>query len=56
MNILIKDISHFKKTRSQFSSIALYQVHEQNNDIIKGVGGATHLLNRPDICINVFLI
>ena len=38
----------FQKTRSQFSSITLDQVHEQNNDIIQGVGGATHLPNRPD--------
>ena len=23
------------------------QVHEQNNEVIKGTSGATHLLNRP---------
>ena len=28
--------------------MALDQVHEQNNTIIKGIGGATHLLNRTD--------
>ena len=30
------------------SSLAPDQVHEQNNEKIKGLGGATHLLNRPD--------
>ena len=28
--------------------MALDQIHEQNNDLIKGVGGATHLINRED--------
>ena len=28
--------------------MALDQVHEQNDTIIKGTGGASHLLNRPD--------
>ena len=28
--------------------MALDQVHEQNNEFIKGVGGATHLVNRSD--------
>ena len=31
-----------------FPSLAPDQVHEQNNEKIKGLGGATHLLNRPD--------
>ena len=37
----------FKKTRHQFSKMAPDQVHEQNNEVIKGSSGATHLLNRP---------
>ena len=35
----------FPKTMSEFSCIALDQVHKQNNTIIKG-GGATHLVTR----------
>ena len=31
-----------------FSSLAPGQVHEQNNEKIKGLGGATHLFDRPD--------
>ena len=31
-----------------FSSLAPDQVHEQNNEKINGLGGGTHLLNRPD--------
>ena len=33
----------FAKTSKNFSGIALDQAHEQNNKIIKGVGGATSL-------------
>ena len=32
-----------------FSSLAPDQVHEQNNEKIKGLGGETHLLNRPNV-------
>ena len=35
----------------QFSKMALDQVHEQSNAKIKGVSGATHLLNRNDISV-----
>ena len=28
--------------------MALDQLHEQNNEVIKGVGGATRLLNREE--------
>ena len=38
----------FNKSCSEFSNMALDQIHEQNNDLIKGVGGATHLINRED--------
>ena len=38
----------FLKTRRSFSRMALDQVHEQNNKVIKGVSGATSLLNRGD--------
>ena len=33
----------FKKTAHEFSSLGLDQVHEQNNCVIKGCGGATDL-------------
>ena len=39
--------SSFQKIMRNFSSLAPDQVHEQNNEKIKGLGGATHLLNRP---------
>ena len=38
----------FLKTHREFSRIATDQVHEQNNKIIKGSGGATSLLNKSD--------
>ena len=38
----------FQKSNRRFSKMALDQVHEQNNEKIKGGSGATHLLNRAD--------
>ena len=38
----------FKKTMHDFLRFAPDQVHEQNNEKIKGLDGATHLLKRPD--------
>ena len=38
----------FQKTSRQFSKMAPDQVHEQNNEVIKGTSGVTHLLNRFD--------
>ena len=38
----------FLKTYSEFPRIALDQVHEQNNKVIKGSGGSSHLLNKTD--------
>ena len=38
----------FQNTNSEFSLSSLDKIHEQNNKIIKGVGGATHLLNAVD--------
>ena len=35
----------FAKSKRPFSRMALDQVHEQNNKIIKGQGGATNFLN-----------
>ena len=35
----------FQKTNNEFSRIPLDQVHEQNNAYIKGIAGATHLVN-----------
>ena len=38
----------FQKPNREFSSIALDQVHEQNNAVLKSVAGVTHILNRQD--------
>ena len=38
----------FQKTNRKFSRMALDQIHEQNTTDIKGVSGATNLLNRVD--------
>ena len=45
---MLKGLFNFAKTKRTFSQMALNQVHEQNNKIIKGVGGATSLLNTQD--------
>ena len=39
----------FQKSYRRFSKMAPDQVHKQNNEKIKGVSGATHLLNRNDM-------
>ena len=36
----------FQKSNREFSRMGLDQVHEQNNKVIKGAGGASALLNR----------
>ena len=36
----------FQKTGRKFSKISSDQVHEQNNEVIKGLGEATPFLNR----------
>ena len=38
----------FQKTYTEFCRIATDQVHEQNNKVIEGYGGATLLLNKED--------
>ena len=38
----------FLKTNTEFSRMGLDQLHEQNNKFIKGVSGATSLINRAD--------
>ena len=38
----------FQKIMCSFPSHAPDQVHEKNNEKIKGLGGETHLFNRPD--------
>ena len=38
----------FQKTNTEYSNMALDQVHEQNNAQIKGIGGASHLVNLSD--------
>ena len=38
----------FQKSNREFSSIALDQVHKQNNAVLKSVAGVTNILNRQD--------
>ena len=38
----------FQKTSTEFSRIPLDQVHKKNNGYLKGVAGATHLVNPTD--------
>ena len=38
----------FQKSNREFSRMELDQIHEQNNKIIKGAGGASNLLNKED--------
>ena len=38
----------FQKSENQFSQMALDQVYEQNNRIIKSCGGATDLVNKVE--------
>ena len=45
---MIKGNLSFQKTNRQFARMALDQIHEQNNKVIKGVSGGTNLLNRAD--------
>ena len=45
---MMKGSFSFCKTKRPFSRMALDQVHEQNNKIIKGQGGATRSLNLED--------
>ena len=47
-NELMKGHFSFAKTDKPFSRMGLDQLHEQNNKVIKGVSGATNLLNRND--------
>ena len=44
----LKGFSSFAKTKDPSSRMALYQVHERNNKIIKGLAGATGILNTQD--------
>ena len=45
---MAKEKFAFLKSKWQFSRIVTDQVHEQNNKIIRGVGGGSDLLNRSD--------
>ena len=38
----------FQKTERVFSKMGQDQLHDQNNNLIKSNGGATHLLNRDN--------
>ena len=41
------------KNQNQFSQMALDQVHEQNNHTIKSCGGATDLVNKVEVRIDL---
>ena len=43
---MVNGFFSFQKTSRNFSRMAIDQIHEQNNKVIKGVSGATHLLNK----------
>ena len=45
---LKKGFFSFQKSTREFSRMALDQVHEQNNRVIKSTGGATDLVNKSD--------
>ena len=47
-NELMRGHFSFAKTDKPFSRMGLDQLHEQNNKVIKGISGATNLLNRRD--------
>ena len=38
----------YQKSNREFPIIALDQVHEQNNALLKSVAGLTHISNRQD--------
>ena len=42
----VQGFSSFQKSYWEFSQLGLDQVHEQNNAVIKGSGGASDLLNK----------
>ena len=42
---MLKGLFSFAKTKRTFSRMALDQVHERSNKIIKGLTGTTSLLN-----------
>ena len=47
-NFLSKGNFLFQKSHREFSRMGLNQIHEQNNKLIKGCGGASDLLNKVD--------
>ena len=47
-NEFMKGNFTYQKTRAKFSKMVPDQSHEQNNEKIKGVGGAVHLVNMED--------
>ena len=44
----VKGNFSFQKTGRIFSKMSVDQVHEQNNEVIKGIAGATPFLNREN--------
>ena len=47
-NILSKENVSFQKSHRDFTRKSLNEIHEQNNKLIKGCGGASDLLNKMD--------
>ena len=45
---LLKSCWVFQKTNNRFSSIPIDQAHEQNNKIIKDIGGVIGLTEKPN--------
>ena len=42
-----------KKTTNSFSAMPIDQVHEQNNELVKGSGGAVGLTENPLVTLGV---
>ena len=47
-NFFSKGNFSFQKSHREFSRLGLDQIHEQNNKLLKGGGGASDLLNKVD--------
>ena len=47
-NFFLQGHFSFQKSHRDFSKMGLDQIHEQNNKLIKGSGGASDLLNKAD--------
>ena len=48
INIFMDEYFNFQKADRRFSLMGLDQIHEQNNVVNKGMGGAKSSLNKAD--------